>query len=362
MVEQIGMTDTRIIEYRPAISPYQIKIDNPLTDKAAETVRKGRMGIEKILSGTDSRILAIVGPCSIHDYEMDLEYARKLADLNLSIKDQILIAMRVYTEKPRTNTGWKGFNYDPDLNGTDDINKGTKQTRKFLLEVSELGLATATEYLDPFSPQYTDDLMSWAAIGARTTESQTHREMASGLSMPVGFKNGTSGDIEVAINGILAARQGHSFRGINEFGAYQIVVTEGNPYGHLVLRGGGGKTNYDARSVEEAKIALEKAKLPSRLIIDMSHGNTVDKDGVKQYENQIVGFQDGIKQIRDGSTTVVGLMVESLINPDSQKIPPDLTGFDPTTLDWGVSVTDGCIDWKTTEELLNELHSALSGR
>ena len=282
-----GIVDKRILEYKTLITPDELKVDLPRTDRAKETVLYGRKSTESILDGKDPRTMIIIGPCSIHDVKASKEYAKKLKELSNRISDKFLIVMRTYFEKPRTSIGWKGLIYDPDLNGSNDINKGLHLSREILLHNAEIGLPSATEYLETFTPQYNSDLISWAAIGARTVESPQHRQLASGLSMPTGFKNSTGGNIGAAINAILSAREKHSFFGINESGAACVVNTSGNPYTHLILRGSETETNYDKRNVELAQALLKANQLPPKVMVDCSHGNSK-----KDYQQQITIFKN----------------------------------------------------------------------
>jgi 3-deoxy-7-phosphoheptulonate synthase len=329
--------------------PAAIKARAPLTEAAAQSVLSGRAALRGILDRKDPRAFAVVGPCSIHDPVAGLDYARRLKALADELADALVLVMRVYFEKPRTSTGWKGYINDPRLDDSFRIEEGMEKARRFLIEVAELGLPAATEALDPISPQYLGDLISWTAIGARTSESQTHREMASGLSTPVGFKNTTEGDLEVAINAIVSASHPHSFLGINSEGRSAIIRTRGNPYGHLVLRGGGGRPNYDSVSVSLAEQALAKARLPQNLVIDCSHANSY-----KKYEMQPLVLTDIVNQIRDGNRSIVGFMLESNLAAGNQPIPKDLA-----QLKYGCSVTDACIDWETTETALRKAHDLL---
>ena len=269
------LEDLNIERFTPMASPAEIKQKAPMTDRAAEVVRQGRSAIRKVLRGEDKRLLVITGPCSIHDPAAAMDYARRLAKLSKEVSDQLLLVMRVYFEKPRTVTGWKGYVNDPHMDGSFQIAEGMLKARQLLLDITETGLPLATEALDPFSPQYLGELISWYAIGARTSESQTHREMASGLSAPVGFKNGTDGSLDTAINAIKSSMTGHHFLGMYEDGRSAVVYTRGNRYGHLVLRGGGGRPNYDTVSIMLAEKALEKAGLAKRIIVDCSHANSM---------------------------------------------------------------------------------------
>lgn len=336
--------------------PAQIKQELPLGDGGAETVHHGRAQLARILDRQDPRLFVVVGPCSIHDPAAALDYAQRLRALADEVADVLLLVMRVYFEKPRTATGWKGFINDPDMDDSFRIGLGMRRARKLLREFADLGLPTGSEALDPLSPQYLADLISWYAIGARTTESQTHREMASGLSTPVGFKNGTDGSLDVAINAIRSARSPHSFLGIGPDGRAAIVRTRGNRLGHVVLRGGGGRPNYDTVSVRLAEAALQKAGLPANIVVDCSHSNSMKDPAL-----QPLVFMDCVHQIKEGNRSIVGLMLESHLNAGSQPIPSDLA-----QLRYGVSVTDACIDWATTSELLRraatELRPALAAR
>jgi 3-deoxy-7-phosphoheptulonate synthase len=318
--------------------------------QVAEFVASSRETIRRILSGDDSRLLVIVGPCSIHDPVAGLDYARKLAALSEDLKDRIHLVMRVYFEKPRTTIGWKGLIMDPDLDGSCDIPKGLQLARNLLLEILTLGLPTATEMLDPITPQYISDLVCWSAIGARTTESQTHRQMASGLSMPLGFKNGTSGDIKVALNAIDAASKTQTFLGISHQGLASAVTTRGNPHCHLILRGGSEGPNYDADSVAAASEALAKRDLPTAIMIDCSHANS-GKDPQRQPEV----FLDTLAQAVEAGSPVIGAMLESNLVAGSQSFPRPLD-----ELTYGQSITDGCIDWETTEKALRNAFAALA--
>lgn len=331
------------------LSPEAIHSRLPLTDAAAATVDLGRTTLQNILNRQDPRLFVIVGPCSIHDPVAGVDYARRLAHLAAEVSDTLFLAMRVYFEKPRTSTGWKGYINDPRMDDSFRIEEGMQKAREFLLKVNELGLPAGTEALDPISPQYLGDLISWTAIGARTSESQTHREMASGLSTPVGFKNTTDGDIGVAINAILSSARPHSFLGINAQGNAAIVRTRGNRYGHVVLRGGVDRPNYDSVSISLAEMALAKAGLPQNLVVDCSHANSY-----KKAELQPLVIADCVSQIRQGNRSIVGLMLESFIEAGNQPIPADLS-----QLKYGCSVTDACIDWNTTEKTLLDAHDAL---
>ena len=315
----------------------------------AADVGDGRRTLEAILDRKDPRVFIVVGPCSIHDPVAGLDYARRLKALADEVSDTLVLVMRVYFEKPRTSTGWKGYINDPHMDDSFRIDEGMEKARRFLLDVNEIGLPAATEALDPIAPQYYGDLISWTAIGARTSESQTHREMASGLSTPVGFKNGTDGSLDAAVNGVLSASHPHSFLGINGQGQSSVIRTRGNAYGHVVLRGGGGRPNYDSVSVSLAEKALTKAKLPTNIVIDCSHSNSW-----KNPEYQPLVMRDVTHQIREGNRSVVGLMIESNIEAGNQPIPADLS-----QLRYGCSVTDACVDWATTETMIREMRDTL---
>ena len=330
-------------------TPAAVRQQAPLSESAAATVMQGRQVLCDILDRKDPRLFVVVGPCSIHDPVASQEYASRLKDLAAEVSDTLFVVMRVYFEKPRTSIGWKGFVNDPHMDDSFRIDEGIARARRLLLDLAELGLPAGSEALDPLSPQYLADLISWYAIGARTTESQTHREMASGLSTPVGFKNGTDGGLEVAINAIQSAANPHSFLGINAEGCTAIVRTTGNHYGHLVLRGGGGRPNYDTVSVRLAESSLRKAGLPENIVVDCSHANSL-----KDPSLQPLVFADCVHQIREGNRSIVGLMLESHLHAGNQPIPADLS-----QLRYGVSVTDGCIDWQTTADTLRRAHAEL---
>ena len=333
-------------------TPDRVKTDVPLADAAAATVANGRADIRRILDRDDPRLIVVVGPCSIHDPNAAVEYASRLVRLAERVSETMFLVMRVYFEKPRTSTGWKGFINDPLMDDSFRIDEGIVRARRLLVEFAEMGLPTGSEALDPLSPQYLGDLISWYTIGARTTESQTHREMASGLSAPVGFKNGTDGGLDVAINAVRSAARPHGFLGISRLGRPAIIRTKGNRYGHLVLRGGAGKPNYDTASIQQAEAALLRAGLSPNIIVDCSHANSL-----KDHNQQPLVFRDCIEQIRAGNRSIVGLMAESNLHPGNQSIPADLT-----QLKYGVSVTDACIDWETTEQTILWAADALAGR
>jgi 3-deoxy-7-phosphoheptulonate synthase len=341
--------NVNIASFDPMPTPEDLHGRLPLSGEAASVVTQGREALRNILDRKDPRMFIVVGPCSIHDPIAGLDYARRLKALQAEVGDTLLLVMRVYFEKPRTTTGWKGYINDPDMDDSFHVDRGMENARRFLLDVAELGLPTATEALDPISPQFLGDLIAWTAIGARTTESQTHREMSSGLSTPVGFKNGTDGDIGIAINAILSASHPHSFLGLNSQGRVAIVRTSGNPYGHVVLRGGDGRPNYDTVSVAMAEQALAKAKLPANIVIDCSHANSY-----KNPDLQPLVMADVVNQIRFGNQSLVGVMVESNIVAGKQPIPDDLS-----QLTYGCSVTDGCVGWDTTEKMIRDAAAAL---
>lgn len=345
----IELDNINVASQELLITPAQLKSDIPLTEKAKQTIQNGRQTINNILDRKDKRIFLVVGPCSIHDVAAAKEYALKLKELADKVQDTLYLVMRVYFEKPRTTVGWKGLINDPHLNDSFEIEDGLHIGRKLLLDIAEIGLPTATEALDPISPQYLQDTISWSAIGARTTESQTHREMSSGLSVAIGFKNGTDGGLGVAINALGSVAHPHSFLGINREGQVSIVRTKGNPYAHVVLRGGGGKPNYDSVNVALCEQALEKAELAKNIMIDCSHANS-NKDPALQP----LVMQDATNQIIDGNKSIIGLMVESNLNWGSQSIPEKLED-----LKYGVSVTDACIDWETTEKAILDMHNKL---
>jgi len=333
-------------------TPAELHARVPLSDRSAGLINANRDALRAILDRRDRRLFVVVGPCSIHDPVAGLDYARRLKALQEEVSDTMLLVMRVYFEKPRTTTGWKGYINDPDMDDSFHVDRGMEQARRFLLDVCELGLPAGTEALDPISPQYLGDLISWTAIGARTTESQTHREMSSGLSTPVGFKNGTDGDITIAINAILSASHPHSFLGLNDQGRVAIVRTRGNQYGHVVLRGGDGRPNYDTVSVAMAEQAMLKAGLPANIVVDCSHANSFKKP-----ELQPLVMTDVINQVVHGNTSIVGVMIESNLVAGNQKIPEDLS-----QLKYGCSVTDACVDWGTTEKMLREAAAQLRNR
>lgn len=348
------MTDTRVEDLNigsitPLITPDQLKKEMPITDAAVDSVQKGRQAVRDILDRKDHRIFLVVGPCSIHDVEAAKDYAQRLKALSEKVSDTLYLVMRVYFEKPRTTVGWKGLINDPFMNDTFKIQEGLHISRQLLIDLAEMGLPLSTEALDPISPQYLQDLITWSAIGARTTESQTHREMASGLSSAVGFKNGTDGSLTVATNALMSVANPHRFLGIDQSGSVSIVETKGNNYGHVVLRGGGGKPNYDSVSVSLAEQALEKADLPKNIMVDCSHENSSKKP-----ELQPLVMDNVSNQILEGNESIIGLMVESNIKHGRQNIPANLDD-----LEYGLSVTDGCISWDETEEAILKMRDKL---
>lgn len=336
-VENINIESPEIL-----VTPTQLKSEIPISEKARETVARGRKAIENILERKDHRVFVVVGPCSIHDLKAAHEYAHKLKALADKVDDTLLIVMRVYFEKPRTTTGWKGLINDPFMNDSFKITDGLHIGRQLLHDVLEIGLPTATEALDPISPQYMQDLITWSAIGARTTESQTHREMASGLSSSVGFKNGTDGSLTVAINALQSVASPHRFLGINSDGKVSVITTKGNPYAHVVLRGGNGKPNYDSVSVSICEQELLAAGINPNIMVDCSHANSN-----KDHNLQPLVLDNVANQILEGNTSIVGAMIESHLNAGNQKLSNDLD-----ELAYGVSVTDACVDWNTTEASL----------
>jgi len=330
-------------------TPEEVKNELRLSAASEEFIYRSRIAVERILEHRDPRLFVVVGPCSIHDPKAGREYADRLRELAARVEKTMLLVMRVYFEKPRTTVGWKGLINDPDMDDSFRIEKGIRLARELLLHLADLGLPAATEALDPIMPQYLSELVTWTAIGARTTESQTHREMASGLSMPVGFKNGTDGSLTVAINALQSASQPHHFLGITQQGQSAVFRTRGNRHGHLVLRGGGGQTNYDSVSIALCEQELERAGLPRSIVVDCSHGNSNKDPGLQPLVAENLG-----NQILEGNRSIVGLMLESNLHAGRQDIPADLR-----QLRYGVSVTDACIDWAATERVLLELDSRL---
>ncbi|OCG19515.1 3-deoxy-7-phosphoheptulonate synthase [Gilliamella sp. wkB108] len=343
------LNNIRIRDEHMLITPEEIKTLFPLSSELEQRIATSRQTVVNILERRDHRLLIVCGPCSIHDPEAAIEYAHKLKKLSDELQDQLFIVMRVYFEKPRTTVGWKGMINDPHMDSSFDIEYGLKKARKLLLDITKIGLPIATEALDPNTPQYIGDLISWSAIGARTTESQTHREMASGLSMPVGFKNGTDGSLDVAINAMKSASMAHRFVGINQQGQVTVLQTMGNPHGHVILRGG-KKPNYDAENVSLCEIQMKKAGLVPNLMIDCSHANSN-----KDYRNQPLVADSIIKQIEQGNDSIIGVMIESNLFEGNQSSEQAHENFK-----YGVSVTDACISWEATEALLRKMDKTLA--
>ena len=348
------MDDKRIYNVNVAsqdvlLTPDEVKLRVPITAAVQNTVLTARVTVENILDRSDHRMIVVAGPCSIHDPVAALDYARRLKRLSDEVSDTLYVVMRVYFEKPRTTTGWKGLINDPHLDDSFNVEEGLQLARKVLLDINELGLPAGTEALDPISPQYLSDLITWSAIGARTTESQTHREMASGLSTPVGFKNGTDGGLQVAINALLSVSKPHSFLGINQNGQVAVIRTKGNGYGHIVLRGGSKGPNYDSVTIALVEKELARNSLAPNIMVDCSHANS-NKDP----SLQPLVMNDVVHQIMEGNRSIVGAMLESNLQAGNQPIPADLS-----RLNYGVSVTDACIDWTTTEKLLRETRQKL---
>ena len=342
--------DLHVREIVRLVTPRALKSQLPASEPSTATVVRSRNTVTRILHQEDPRLLVVVGPCSIHDPAGAMEYANRLNALRREFTDRLEIVMRVYFEKPRTTVGWKGLINDPHMNGTHDIETGLKLARRLLLDITAMGLPTATEFLDPIIPQYTADLITWAAIGARTTESQTHRELASGLSMPVGFKNATDGSLQIAVDAMCSSRSAHSFLGIDQDGFTSIVRTAGNPDGHIVLRGGRQQTNFDAASIRDAESKLKQAGLPPVMMIDCSHANSG-----KQPAKQEDVWRSVIEQRLGGTRSLIGLMIESYLEEGAQPIPKN-----PAELRYGVSITDACISWETTERLLRWGYEAVA--
>lgn len=329
--------------------PIGIKAEFPLTKETANFVYHERMAIANIINKKDPRLLVICGPCSIHELGSAMEYATKLNELKIKYSKTLNIIMRVYFEKPRTTIGWKGYINDPHIDGSFDMEYGLRKARQLLLWLSNLGLPAATEALDPIVPQYLSDLISWSAIGARTTESQTHRDMASGLSMPVGFKNSTDGNLLIAINGIKAAASSQRFLGVNQEGRISLFTTKGNPHGHIILRGG-SKPNYDEASIHDVETALEQASIDPAVLIDCSHGNSN-----KDYRQQPLVAEEVLSQIKSGNRSIIGIMLESHLYEGNQSCEQV-----KKSMQYGVSITDGCINWSTTEDLIAMYHETMS--
>ncbi|WP_373819983.1 3-deoxy-7-phosphoheptulonate synthase [Glaesserella sp.] len=348
VVNQDSLHNVNIVDEYVLITPKELKTEFPLPENLRKQIEKSRKVISDIIHKRDPRQLIVIGPCSIHDPIAAMEYAIKLKELSDKVSDKLYIVMRVYFEKPRTTVGWKGLINDPNLDGSFDVVKGLRIARKLLLDLAELGLPLATEALDPISPQYLADMFSWSAIGARTTESQTHREMASGLSMAVGFKNGTDGNLGVAINAMQASAQGHSFIGINQEGQVTVLTTKGNPDGHVILRGGKAP-NFEAQYVAECEQVLRKAGLPEAIMIDCSHGNSN-----KDYRRQPLVAENVLQQLAAGNQSIIGLMIESHLFAGNQSSEQPFE-----QMKYGVSITDACIDWETTETLLTRFAETL---
>lgn len=344
------LDNLHVRELTPLLSPYELKTQLPMPEAAARTVAGARATIRRILRGEDQRLMVVIGPCSIHDTEAAMDYARRLRALASDVEDRLFILMRAYLEKPRTTVGWRGLINDPYLDGSFDMSAGLKVARRLLIDMNALGLPVATEMLDPISPQYLDDQISLATIGARTTEAQTHRALASGVSMPVGFKNGTDGGIQVAVNGCLTAAGSHSFLGIDEQGHSAVVKTTGNPDAFVILRGGRGGPNYAANYVAEAADLMQKANLHPAVMIDCSHANTGS-----DYRLQEGVWNNVLAQVVGRHEPIVGLMVESNLFEGKQQLTAD-----HSALRYGVSLTDGCIGWEQTERILHEAHAALA--
>ncbi|HAS6045835.1 TPA: 3-deoxy-7-phosphoheptulonate synthase [Vibrio vulnificus] len=347
-MQKSELSNINISDEQVLITPEQLKQKLPLSDNARRFIQESRNTVANIIHKQDHRLLVVCGPCSIHDLDAAKDYARRLKALSAELSDQLYIVMRVYFEKPRTTVGWKGLINDPHLDGSFDIEHGLHVGRQLLVELAEMEIPLATEALDPISPQYLADTFSWAAIGARTTESQTHREMASGLSMPIGFKNGTDGSLSTAINAMQAASTSHRFMGINREGQVALLTTQGNPNGHVILRGG-KQTNYDSVSVAECEQDMAKVGLDASLMVDCSHANSR-----KDYRRQPLVAEDVIHQIREGNKSIIGLMIESHINEGNQSSDLPLS-----EMQYGVSITDACINWQATEALLRKAHKEL---
>ena len=351
LTQTVKTRDLRVESIRPLVSPGLLLDELKLGDASAAAVAGARDAIVRVLDGEDDRLIVVVGPCSIHDPEAGLEYARRLKPVADELTDDLLVVMRTYFEKPRTTVGWKGLINDPHLNGTYEINEGLRLARRFLLDVVGLGLPAGCEFLDPISPQFFSDIVAWGAIGARTTESQIHRQLASGLSMPIGFKNGTDGDVQIALDAMRASAHPHSFFGVTEQGLAGIVTTRGNDDCHLILRGGRKGPNYDAASVGQVLDQLAKLHLPKRVMVDASHGNSN-----KDHRNQPTVLKDVGQQLAAGQRGIVGVMLESFLVDGRQEL------VDPKRLAFGQSITDACIGWETTEESLRELAGAVQAR
>ena len=341
------LENLNVVAQHTLLPPVRLHEDIPASDRASQTVSSARKTLVNILQGQGPRLFVVVGPCSIHDTHAALAYAQRLKVLADELADQIFVVMRVYFEKPRTTVGWKGLINDPRMDDSFQIEEGLRLARRLLVDLNELGLPCGTEALDPITPQYLGDMISWSAIGARTTESQTHREMASGLSSPVGFKNGTDGDLDVALNAMLSAAQPHSFLGINGAGQVAVTQTRGNPFGHLILRGG-PVPNYDSVAVAQAEAALAAAQLPLNIVVDCSHANSR-----KDHALQALVLKDVVHQVSDGNRAIKGVMLESNLFEGQQKLGR------PEDLRYGVSITDACMGWDTTEACLREAAARL---
>ncbi|MEU0493210.1 3-deoxy-7-phosphoheptulonate synthase [Nocardiopsis sp. NPDC006139] len=343
--------DTRVVDYKPLIAPRDLLSELPLGTERTALVERSRAEVKRVLDGEDDRLLVVVGPCSVHDRESAMDYAHRLIELVPSLSEELCVVMRVYFEKPRTTVGWKGLINDPGLDDTYDVQRGLRLAREILLDINSLGLPAGTEFLDPITPQYIADAVSWGAIGARTTESQVHRQLSSGLSTPVGFKNGTDGDVQVAVDAVGAAAASHTFFGVDPTGAGSVVVTEGNPDCHVILRGGRTGPNHDAASVDAALDVIARAGLPRRLMIDASHANSG-----KDHERQPGVAAEIAAQVAEGQHGIIGVMLESFLVPGAQKLG------DPADLVYGQSITDKCMGWDTTTEVLTTLAEAVRAR
>ena len=350
MTEMYKTDDLRIVEIREVLSSAQVRDEFPVTAAAAKTTYETRDAVHRIIKDEDDRVLVVIGPCSIHDPDAALEYAKRLQAVRDELADDLLIIMRVYFEKPRTTVGWKGLINDPHLDGSFEINKGLRIARKLLVDLNEMGMPAATEFLDIISPQYVAELVSWGAIGARTTESQVHRELASGLSCPVGFKNGTDGTLTIAVDAVRSASHPHNFLSLTKDGRSAIYSTTGNEDCHIILRGG-KEPNYDAKSIEQAAEELRNAGLPERVMVDFSHANSL-----KKHERQIDVARDVAAQIAGGSQYIMGVMIESHLSAGRQDVVPG------QPLEYGKSITDACIGWEDSEPLLRMLAEAVRQR
>ena len=339
----------KIKSITPIIAPTDLRQVFPMNVEESEFITSSREQLKRILHGKDPRLMVVVGPCSIHDPSGAIEYAERLARLNAELSDQLFLVMRVYFEKPRTTVGWKGLINDPDMDGSHQISKGLGIARGLLCRITDMKLPVANEMLDPITPEYLADLISWGAIGARTTESQTHRELASGLSFPIGFKNGTDGNLQIAFDAMIASQHSHSFLGINREGLTSIVQTTGNPDVHIVLRGGSKKPNYYPEDIKKTEELLEKAGIYTTIMVDCSHGNSE-----KDHEKQPLVLENVISQIEAGNRSISGVMIESYLEAGNQPLAKDLS-----QIKYGVSITDKCIDWATTERCLREAHARL---